>query len=142
MRRGGWKPDRIGLSLTGLGVLSSLVQEKQDEYDSSPASGGCRGGCGGRLSLCLHPQNRGRTPGCVLQVSGVCGGSGCARTPGRVASAASGEPSPVRGRDFRPGSGGRGRLWQSTLQLLVLCVFCAEVESLPIPCKLDFCRKK
>lgn len=70
--RGGWKPYRIGLSLTGLGVLSSLIQEKQDEYDSSPGSGGCSGGCGGRLSLCLHPQNRGRTPGRVLQVSGVC----------------------------------------------------------------------
>ncbi|XP_070288633.1 erlin-1 isoform X1 [Myotis yumanensis] len=67
--RGRWKPDRIGLSLTGLGVLSSLIQEKQDEYDSSPGSGGCRGGCGGRLSLCLHPQNRGRTPGRVLQTT-------------------------------------------------------------------------
>ncbi|XP_045437941.1 erlin-1 isoform X3 [Pipistrellus kuhlii] len=68
VRQGAGCADGIGLSLTGLGG-SFLIQEQQDEYDSSPGSGGCSGGCGGRRALCLHPQDRGRTPGGVLQTT-------------------------------------------------------------------------
>lgn len=49
--------------------LLPLPRRNQDEYDSSPGSGGRSGGAGGGPALRLHPQDRGGTPGRVLQVS-------------------------------------------------------------------------
>lgn len=56
----------------GWGSFPPSSRRSKDEYDSSPGSGGRSGEFGGCPSLRLHPQDRGRTPGCVLQVSGVC----------------------------------------------------------------------
>lgn len=51
------------------GSVPPSSRRNKDEYDSSPGSGGRSGGSGGCPPLRFHPQDRGRTLGCVLQVS-------------------------------------------------------------------------
>ena len=52
---------------SGWGCVPSACRRNYDEYDSSPSSGGWSGGSGGGPPLRLHPQDRGRTSGRVLQ---------------------------------------------------------------------------
>lgn len=123
--------------------LLPLPRRNQDEYDSSPGSGGRSGGAGGGPALRLHPQDRGGTPGRVLQVSAVQRQRG-----------SGGAEKRVRGSPWSPGSGSlrRGRaalptlgavssqllgidLWQGTVQVSGACfsaklVLCRGGDSL------------